>query len=91
VMLRRKAEESEKGLRVDRLLLEALLEAEQGLPSTFRRSEPEARISAFYDRLARRAWEAARQDVVRVRLVDIDTGKNLQLTVDVQHRQYHRH
>jgi hypothetical protein len=80
----------EEGLYVDRPFIEALHAAEQGLPSTFRRGEPESRIAAFYDRLARHTW-SSREEMLKVRLVDIDTGKNLQLNVDVVRRRYHRY
>ena len=48
-----KDQEPSAGLRIDRPLLKALLDAEQGMPSTFRRGEPEARVSAFLDRAAK--------------------------------------
>ena len=82
-----KGQAPEEGLRVDRALVEALVAAEQGLPSTFRRGEPEARIAAFFDRLAKRRL-ADTEDSVQVRLVDMDTGANLRVDVDVHARAY---
>lgn len=76
------------GLRVDRPLISALLAAEQGMPSTFRRGEPEARIAAFFDRAAKRV--GVPDDTIEIRLVDMDTGANHRVAVDVQHRTYVR-
>lgn len=88
VLLCLKAAPDHEGLRVDTQLLEALLRAEQGLPATFRRGEPEARISAFFDRLAKQADEPApRADV---RFVDMNSGMNLTLSVDIAGRRYSR-
>lgn len=91
-LLRRRGEAGGQALRIDRLLLASLVSAEQGLPSTFRRGEPEARIATFYNRLARDAW-ATHGDVdrLKVRLVDIDTGRNLDLVVDVEQRRFQRY
>ncbi|MCA9607806.1 MAG: DUF4338 domain-containing protein [Myxococcales bacterium] len=78
------------GLRVDRTLLEALLAAEQGLPSNFRRGEPEARIAAFISKLAKRHGDLSRHDQLAVWLVDRDTGNNVEVTVDLKRRRYVR-
>jgi hypothetical protein len=88
VMLRLKPPAEGHALRLDRQFLEATHAADQGLPTTFRRGEPDARIAAFYDRLAKTAWSDASKDALKVKLVDIDTGKNLPLTVDVSNRRY---
>jgi hypothetical protein len=78
------------GLRIDRLLVEALLAAERGLPTTFRRGEPEARVSGFISKLAKIYRDAAKQDQIQVRLVDRDTGRNVEVTVDVAGRSFPR-
>lgn len=75
------------GLRIDRPILTALLAAEQGMPSTFRRSEPEARITAFFDRVAKLTGNTS-EDTVEVRLVDMDTGANHRVAVDIRNRTY---
>lgn len=87
-LFRKRGAEANEGMIIDRDLLEALVAAEEGLPSTFRRGEPEARIAAFYDRLASGVWERQASNVVRVRLVDIDTGKNIQVRVNVQEKRF---
>jgi hypothetical protein len=76
------------GLRVDRPLVTALLAAEQGMPSTFRRGEPEARIAAFFDRAAKRV--GIPDDTIEIRLVDMDTGANHRVAIDVRQRAYVR-
>lgn len=76
------------GLRVDRTLLEALLAAEQGLPSNFRRGEPEARIAAFISKVAKLHGDPSAHDEVPVWLVDRDTGNNVGVTVDLRRRRY---
>lgn len=88
VVLRARGSAPSEGLRIDRALVFALLEAEKGLPASFRGGEPEARLAAFYDRLARRAQPEAASDNVEVRFVDMDTGQNIQLRVDVASRRY---
>ena len=60
------------GLRVDVPLLEALLAADQGLPATFRRSEPEARIASFFDMLAKQDDEP-HGAITEVRFVDMNS------------------
>ncbi len=87
-ILRHRGARPEEGLRIDRALVEALIAAEQGLPSNFRRGEPEARVSAFFDRLAKHVGERSHGDRVEVRLVDMDTGSNLRLAIDVATRRY---
>lgn len=87
VVLCAKDQAPSEGLRVDRPLIEALMAGEQGLPSTFRRGEPEARVAAFFDRLAKRRRVEA-DDSVEVRLVDMDTGANLRVPIDVRARAY---
>jgi hypothetical protein len=91
LVFRQKGSEINTGLLIDRPFLEAILAADKGMPSVFRRGEPEARIAAFYDRLARRAWINAEDDAMRVRLVDIDSGRNYQLDVDLNNRKYQRY
>lgn len=80
--------EAKDGLRVDRTLIDALLAAEQGLPSNFRRGEPEARIAAFISKLAKRHGDPSKHEEVQVWLVDRDTGNNVAVSVDLQHRRY---
>ncbi|WP_086001533.1 Druantia anti-phage system protein DruA [Plesiocystis pacifica] len=75
-------------LRIDRALVEALLAAERGLPSTFRRGEPEARIDAFISELADAYGDPSKEDQVVVRLVDRDTGGNVQVSVDLRGRSF---
>jgi hypothetical protein len=89
VILGRKGDAPELGLRIDRSLLAALLAAEQGMPSTFRSGESGARIATFYDRLAKVAKTGATR-VADVRIVDIDTGANISISVDVNDRRYVR-
>ena len=73
-------------LRVDAPLLAALAASEQGMPSEFRRGEPEGRIGAFLDQLAR--LHPPPEDELVVRLVDIDTGENLRVGVDIANCTY---
>ncbi|MCC6875743.1 MAG: hypothetical protein IT378_15660, partial [Sandaracinaceae bacterium] len=87
-ILAEKGMDPKDGLRVDRTLLEALLAAEQGLPSNFRRGEPEARIASFVSKLAKIVGDDAGQDEVQVRLVDRDTGRDVTVSVDVRQRRY---
>ncbi len=87
VVLCRREAPAREGLRVDTLLLEALLAAEQGLPATFRRSEPEARVSAFFDRIARTVEESSGA-TSEVRFVDMNSGANFTLGVDVSQQRY---
>lgn len=87
VLLVMKEKPDADGLRVDVPLLEALLAAEQGLPATFRRSEPEARISAFYDRLSRQEDDGD-AGTTEVKFVDMSSGANLTLGVDIAQRRY---
>jgi hypothetical protein len=83
-----KGEPPAMGLRIDRPLMAALLAAEQGMPSTFRRGEPEARIAAFFDRAAKHVGTG--DDMIEIRLVDMDTGANHRVAVDVRRRAYVR-
>lgn len=78
------------GLRIDRALLESLLAAEQGLPSNFRRGEPEARIASFISKLAKLCGDPSHHDQVPVWLVHRDTGNNVEVTVDIRGRRYVR-
>jgi hypothetical protein len=87
-VLCRKDEAPSTGLRIDRPLITALLAAEQGMPSTFRRGEPEARIAAFFDQAAKDVGIG--DDTIEIRLVDMDTGANHRVAVDVRQRAYVR-
>lgn len=89
-MLTTKRANDTAGLRVDRLLVEALLAAELGLPTTFRRGEPEARVSVFISTLAKIYRDDAEPDLLQVRLVDRDTGRNVEVIVDVAGRSFPR-
>jgi hypothetical protein len=89
-VLRLEGAPPEEGLRIDRILLEALIAAEQGIPSTFRRGEPEARVSAFYDRMSKHVESKTGDNFMEVRMVDTNTGANFQVSVDVKGRRYHR-
>lgn len=86
ILCKKGAEES-SGLRLDRPLVTALYAAEHGLPSAFRRGEPEARIAAFLDKLAKSNGDEY-EEQVPVRLVDRDTGASLHISVDVAGRRY---
>lgn len=88
VMLTAKGRPPREALRVDVPLLEALLAAERGLPSTFRRGEPEARIAAFFDRLARLAGGDDASSIAEVRFVDMNTGQSIHVGVDISARRY---
>lgn len=91
VLLRFKGNTGSKALRFDRDFISALKAADEGLPSTFRRGEPESRIAGFYDHLAKSAWgDAVAESMMKVRFVDIDTGSNLGLTVDIARCDYQR-
>jgi len=89
-ILCRRGDPPDRGLRIDRSLLTALLAAAQGLPSTFRSGEPGARIAAFYDRLAKGSAKSGSSSVAEVRFVDIDTGANISIGVDISERKYVR-
>jgi hypothetical protein len=78
-----------EGLRVDRELVDALVTAEHGMPATFRRGEPEVRIAAFYGRLAKR-YAGVQEDLRTVKLVDIDTGRNATVSIDIVQRRFTR-
>lgn len=86
VLLSLRSSSARVQLRVDAPLLAALAAAEQGMPSEFRRGEPEGRIGAFLDQLAR--LHPASEDELVVRLVDMDTGENLRVGVDIANRTY---
>lgn len=87
VILCMRGQPASTGLRLDRPLVAALYAALQGLPSTFRRGEPETRIAAFFDKLAKLSPDdgGRRTDI---RLVDRDTGVNLTIGVDVAGRRF---
>ncbi len=87
VMLCLRDSKPSDGLRIDISLIDALLAAEQGLPATFRRGEPEARVTAFFDRLARSIEESAGA-TTEVRFVDMNSGANLVLGVDIAAKRY---
>jgi hypothetical protein len=89
-VLVRKGDAPEMGLRIDRSLLVALVEAQHGMPASFRSGEPGARITTFYDRLAQRAAAEERRRVGEVRIVNIDTGGNIRIAVDLEARRYVR-
>lgn len=86
-VLVKRGEPPESGLKLDRALLEVLFEAQHGVPTTFRRKEAEARIAAFYDRLAAHAKSLV-GELIDVRLVDMDTGANLTTRVDTAGKRY---
>lgn len=86
ILTHREAPASE-GLRVDRPLVSALLDSANGLPTAFRRGEPEARIAAFYERLRYRLGDPE-DTTVYVRLVDRDTGSNHRVAVDLVDNSY---
>lgn len=78
-----------EGLRLDRQLLIALVAAEQGLPAPFRRGEPETRVAAFFDRLTNQRGDAS-EGLVDIKLVDMDTGANFKVGVDLERARYER-
>jgi hypothetical protein len=88
-VLRLKGAPVEAGLRVDRALLQTLVATEQGLPSPFRRGEPQARIAAFFDRMAK-ARDGGPEDLIEIRIVDMDTAATHRVTVDVRGPSYVR-
>lgn len=88
VMLCLREQSPSQGLRVDRALVEALVAAEMGMPSTFRRGEPEARIAAFFDRVSKLRPQP--DDLIEVRVVDTDTGASLGVGIDVAAKAYTR-
>ncbi len=77
----------ETGLRIDRPLLSALLSAEHGMPSPFRRGEPESRIASFFDRTIK-SRPPVGDSVVQIRVVDMDTGAQHRVEVDVNAKRY---
>lgn len=83
VILAHKEGSAEDGLRIDRPLLSSLVDAANGLPTSFRRGEPETRIAAFYERLRYRLNDVG-DSTVYVKLVDRDTGSNHRIAVDIQ-------
>lgn len=83
VILAHKDGSAEDGLRIDRPLLSSLLDAANGLPTSFRRGEPETRIAAFYERLRYRLSDVG-DSTVYVKLVDRDTGSNHRIAVDIK-------
>jgi hypothetical protein len=86
VMLSLRDQHPAQGLRVDRSLVEALVAAELGMPSTFRRGEPEARVAAFFDRVSKLRPQP--DDLIEVRVVDSDTGASLTVGIDVDAKAY---
>lgn len=90
VVLRDKQSGPDEGLRIDRTLLEALLDAERGLPTSFQRGEPGVRIASFLDKLAKRFGDLANEREIEVHLVDRDTGNNLRVEIDVEGRRFVR-
>jgi hypothetical protein len=78
----------EEGLRIDRPLLEALLASNNGLPSNFRRGEPEVRISNFINRLAKKYGSLTHDNRVEIKLVDVNTGANIIVAVDLTASKY---
>lgn len=90
VVLRDKQSPPEEGLRIDRPLIEALLDADRGLPTSFQRGEPGVRISSFLDKLAKRFGDLANEREIEVHLVDRDTGNNLRVEIDVEGRRFIR-
>lgn len=79
-----------EGLRIDRTLIEALLEADHGLPTSFQRGEPGVRIASFLDKLSKRYGGLADEREIDVHIVDRDTGNNMRIEVDVEGRRYVR-
>jgi hypothetical protein len=90
VVLRDKQSAPDEGLRIDRTLISALLDADRGLPTSFHRGEPGVRISSFLDKLAKRFGDLANEREIEVHLVDRDTGNNLRVEIDVEGRRFLR-
>jgi hypothetical protein len=88
VVLVRKGDAPGAGLRIDKILLEALFEADQGQSSSFRGGEPGVRIATFYDRLAKHEATGDKGRIAEVRVVDIDTGASMRVAVDLKDRKY---
>jgi hypothetical protein len=89
MLCHKKQQDPREGLRLDRQLLVALVAAEQGLPAPFRRGEPEARVAAFFDRLTKLRADASER-LVDIKLVDMDTGSNFKVGVDLASARYER-
>lgn len=89
MLCHKKQQDPREGLRLDRQVLVALVAAEQGLPAPFRRGEPEARVAAFFDRLTKLRADAS-EGLVDIRLVDMDTGANFKVGVNLGRARYER-
>lgn len=76
------------GLRIDEHLFRALLAAGKGLPPSFRAGEPAQRIANFMDRLARHASKKDSDVVPSVYFVDLETGANCQVRVNLRTKSY---
>jgi hypothetical protein len=86
-VLRKKTLPVSTGLRIGRNLLQTLVFAELGLPMPFQRGELEARIAAFFDRMAKEHQDSA-GELVEVRAVEIDSGSALRVAVDIRSCKY---
>jgi hypothetical protein len=89
MLCHKRQQDPREGLRLDRQILVALVAAEQGLPAPFRRGEPEARVAAFFDRLTKLRADAS-EGLVDIKLVDMDTGANFKVGVDLARARYER-
>lgn len=78
----------EAGLRIDDRLFRALSEAGKGLPPSFRAGEPGQRIASFMDKLARYVAERDSNTVPVIYFVDLDTGINWQVRVNLRTKSY---
>ncbi len=91
VILRHEDQAAREGLIVDRSLLDTLTSARLGMAAA-RSGEPAARISAFFDRLARIAlhdWQGAR-GTPQVTLLDMERARRVVVGVDLDNRNYVR-
>ena len=88
VLLCHRALRPEAGLRIDERLFRALSAAAKGLPASFRAGEPEQRIANFMDRLARHVGEQSCDVVPTIYFVDLDTGANCQIRVNLRTKSY---
>ncbi|HWP36029.1 MAG TPA: Druantia anti-phage system protein DruA [Gemmatimonadales bacterium] len=81
---------ADAGLRIDEALLRALSAAGKGLPPSFRAGEPWQRVGNFIDKLARHSGSkrGATDGVAVVRFVDLDTGRNWRIGVDLRGKRY---
>lgn len=75
-------------LRIDRDFLAGIASVGRGLPASFRSGGLSQRLGAFFDEATSYASSHVRDDVATIRIVDMDSGSNLTVRVDVESKQY---